>query len=125
MEATLKKYNLDEMPAITVTVGENKTSVMFRVSDQGGGVDPLLKDDLFSLIQGARRNLQHFTGNLYFAAKLDDEKPHLRLGMSLALSKIYANYWGGDLELTSIDGFGTDIYLSLSKGYHQAENLTL
>jgi hypothetical protein len=38
------------------------------------------------------------------------------------MSKLYANYWGGDISLYSMDGFGTDIYLSLAIG-HQLENL--
>lgn len=125
MEATLKNSSHNSLPQIMVTVGESESSIMFRVSDQGGGIDPNMKESVFSLINGAQRNLSHFSEDLHLAGKLDDERPHLNLGIGLALSKIYANYWGGDLDLTSINGFGTDIYLSLSKGYNQAENLNL
>lgn len=125
MEATLKNCPQVDLPEIIVTVGESESSIMFRVSDQGGGIDPSVKHSVFSLIKGAERNLEHFNGDLQLAGKVDDERPHLNLGISLALSKIYANYWGGDLDLTSVNGFGTDIYLSLSKGYNQAENLNL
>jgi pyruvate dehydrogenase kinase 2/3/4 len=125
MEATIKNCPRENLPQIMVTVGESESIIMFRVSDQGGGVDLNVKDSVFSLIKGAERNLDHFKGDLQFAGKLDDERPHLNLGISLALSKVYANYWGGDLDLTSVNGFGTDIYLSLSKGYNQAEKLNL
>lgn len=125
MEATLKNCPQDNLPQIMVTVGESESSIMFRVSDQAGGIEQNVKKSVFSLIRGAERNLDHFKEGLQLAGKVVDERPHLNLGISLALSKIYANYWGGDLDLTSVNGFGTDIYLSLSKGYNQAENLNL
>jgi sensor histidine kinase regulating citrate/malate metabolism len=125
MEATLKNCPQDNLPQIIVTVGESESSIMFRVSDQAGGIEQNVKKSVFSLIRGAERNLDHFKEGLQLAGKVVDERPHLNLGISLALSKIYANYWGGDLDLTSVNGFGTDIYLSLSKGYNQAENLNL
>ena len=125
MEATLKSCTDQNMPEINVTVGHSESSIMFRVSDQGGGIHPSIKESVFSLVKGPERNLNKFTSDLQMAGKLDDERPGLNLGISLALSKIYANYWGGDLDLASINGFGTDIYLSLSKGYNQVEKLNL
>ena len=34
--------------------------------------------------------------------------------MGLPLSRIYAQYWGGDLKITSAEGFGLDSYLHLN-----------
>merc|ERR1711972_1312059 len=36
-------------------------------------------------------------------------------GVGLTLSKLYAQYFGGDLRILSLDGFGTDVYLHLSR----------
>lgn len=41
--------------------------------------------------------------------------PHPRLGIGLPMSNIYATYFGGSLELVSLDGYGTDVYLRLPR----------
>ncbi|KAJ3147688.1 hypothetical protein HDU86_007937 [Geranomyces michiganensis] len=41
--------------------------------------------------------------------------PGLRLGLGLPMSKVYANYWGGDIEVISLDGYGVDAYVALRK----------
>ncbi|KIL70033.1 hypothetical protein M378DRAFT_183638 [Amanita muscaria Koide BX008] len=40
---------------------------------------------------------------------------HPRLGIGLPMSNIFATYFGGKLELVSLDGWGTDAYLRLPK----------
>lgn len=41
--------------------------------------------------------------------------PIAGFGYGLPLSRLYARYWGGELSLTSMEGYGTDAYLHLSK----------
>jgi len=41
--------------------------------------------------------------------------PHLRIGIGLPMSNIFATYFGGSLELVSMDGYGTDVYLRLPR----------
>lgn len=36
----------------------------------------------------------------------DGVNPHPRIGIGLPMSNIYANYFGGSLELVSLDGYG-------------------
>ena len=44
------------------------------------------------------------------------------MGYGLPVSKCYARYFGGDLNLLSVEGFGTDAYLYLNKlGNHLNE----
>jgi hypothetical protein len=113
----------DSLPSIGVTIGHWKNSIMFRVSDQGGGIHPSIKDSIFSFSVNAQRNLQHFQTAPRLAAKMgEDSRAPFPLGISLAMSKVYANYWGGDIEMTTLDGFGTDCYVSLSAG-NQLENV--
>ncbi|KAF9485330.1 alpha-ketoacid dehydrogenase kinase [Pholiota conissans] len=40
---------------------------------------------------------------------------HPRIGIGLPMSYIYATYFGGKLELVSLDGWGIDVYLRLPK----------
>ncbi|KAF9457009.1 branched-chain alpha-ketoacid dehydrogenase [Collybia nuda] len=41
--------------------------------------------------------------------------PHPRIGIGLPMSNIFSTYFGGSLELVSLDGWGTDVYLRLPK----------
>ncbi|EPQ59265.1 alpha-ketoacid dehydrogenase kinase [Gloeophyllum trabeum ATCC 11539] len=41
--------------------------------------------------------------------------PHPRIGIGLPMSNIFARYFGGSLELISLDGWGTDAYIRLPK----------
>ncbi|TFK55739.1 alpha-ketoacid dehydrogenase kinase N-terminal domain-containing protein [Heliocybe sulcata] len=41
--------------------------------------------------------------------------PHPRIGIGLPMSNIFATYFGGSLELVSLDGWGTDVYVRLPK----------
>ncbi|KAL1302963.1 hypothetical protein AAFC00_003281 [Neodothiora populina] len=46
---------------------------------------------------------------------LTGRHPDLRLGIGLPMSRIYAEYWAGSLELHSLEGYGVDAFLSISK----------
>ena len=41
--------------------------------------------------------------------------PIAGFGYGLPLSRLYARHFGGELSLTSMEGYGTDAYLHLSK----------
>merc|ERR1712007_337425 len=44
-------------------------------------------------------------------------------GVGLSLSRLYAQYFGGDLQIISLDGYGTDVYLYVSRLGSGCENL--
>ena len=41
------------------------------------------------------------------------------LGFGLPLSRVHARYFGGDLKLVSMQGYGVDVYLTLKRLEHQ------
>lgn len=57
-------------------------------------------------------------------ASLSSRPPDLRLGMGLPLSKVYAEYWAGTLALHSLEGYGVDVFLQISKLGNKNEQLT-
>jgi len=50
--------------------------------------------------------------------------PNLCLGIGLPMSRIYAEYWAGSLELHSLEGYGVDAFLQISKLGNRNEQLT-
>lgn len=55
---------------------------------------------------------------------LTSRPPNLRLGIGLPMSRIYAEYWAGSLEIHSLEGYGTDAFFQISKLGNKNEQLT-
>ena len=55
---------------------------------------------------------------------LTSRPPNLRLGMGLPMSRVYAEYWAGSLELHSLEGYGVDAFLQISKLGNKNEQLS-
>jgi pyruvate dehydrogenase kinase 2/3/4 len=138
-------------PPIEITICEAPQHVIIRVSDQGGGIPREVLPYIWSFAKGPRsekrlENLHHVPK---MAATLQELKtdldsdmprahsthssslsslasrpPNLRLGMGLPLSRIYAEYWAGSLELQSLRGYGVDAFLQISKLGNKNEQLT-
>lgn len=51
--------------------------------------------------------------------------PQLKLGMGLPLSRVYAEYWDGQIDLYSLEGYGCDVFLRISRLGNQMERLHL
>lgn len=138
-------------PPIEITICEAPQHVIIRVSDQGGGIPREILPHLWSFSKGPRsqkrlENLHHvpkMAATLQeIKASTDSSTPHshsthssslsslasrppdLRLGMGLPLSRIYAEYWAGSLELQSLRGYGVDAFLQISKLGNKNEQLT-
>lgn len=58
-------------------------------------------------------------------SSLSSRPPNLRLGMGLPLSRVYAEYWAGSLEVHSLEGYGVDAFLQISKLGNKNEQLTM
>lgn len=142
-------------PPIEVTVCEAPQHVIIRVSDQGGGIPRDILPYLWSFSKGPRshQRLENLHQVPKMAATLQEVKvddlpqgeasgphghshgsslaslssrpPNLRLGMGLPLSRVYAEYWAGSLEVHSLEGYGVDAFLQISKLGNKNEQLTM
>lgn len=134
------------LPPIEVLICEAPQQVVIRISDQGGGIPRDILPYLWSFNKGPRS--QERLANLRQVpalaatmqemqipngsrdrprdsslASLSTRDPKLRLGMGLPMSKVYAEYWAGGLELHSLEGYGVDAFLQISKLGNQNEQL--
>ena len=57
-------------------------------------------------------------------AKINErEKMALRLGIGLPMSRVYVEYWGGNINVVTMEGYGTDAYVTLPRLGTQNENI--
>ena len=134
----LRNGGLGEPAPIRATIVARPDIMNVRISDQGGGLrssSSQTAHDMFSFSHvrnatrlhderlGALRQLSSSGRGL--RATVDEQlarwkegtdRPLVgRMGLGLPLSNIYATYFGGSLDLVSMDGWGTDVYLRLPR----------
>ncbi|KAA1472359.1 mitochondrial pyruvate dehydrogenase [Dentipellis sp. KUC8613] len=114
LRAVVERYgrdNEDRLPPIKVIVVEGKEDITIKISDEGGGIPrsaiPLIWTYMYTTMEGQGID-QDFQAS-------DFKAPMAGFGYGLPLSRLYARYFGGDLRLISMDGFGTDVYIHLNR----------
>ncbi|KAG6915030.1 hypothetical protein DXG01_013821 [Tephrocybe rancida] len=114
LRAVVERYGLGddtEYPPIKVVVVEGKEDITIKISDEGGGISrsaiPLIWTYMYTTMEGQGIN-QDFQAS-------DFQAPMAGFGYGLPLSRLYARYFGGDLRLIAMDGFGTDVYIHLNR----------
>ncbi|KAJ5947606.1 hypothetical protein N7466_000621, partial [Penicillium verhagenii] len=151
VQAVIEKYHNSSQPPppIQVLICETPQHVIMRISDQGGGIPREILPYLWSFSKGPRTQtrLENLGRVPAMAATMQELKvsgrkaelggyhegsldsltsrhPNLRLGMGLPMSRVYAEYWAGSLELHSLEGYGVDAFLQISKLGNKNEQVT-
>lgn len=114
LRAVVERYgveNEDNFPPIKVIVVEGREDLTIKVSDEAGGIPrsevPLVWTYTYTTAQ---------SDDLDPAFDQSDfQAPMAGFGYGLPLARLYARYFGGDLKLISMEGYGTDVYLSLNR----------
>ncbi|XP_067570711.1 pyruvate dehydrogenase kinase, isozyme 2 isoform X2 [Pseudorca crassidens] len=104
MRATVESHESSlTLPPLKVMVALGEEDLSIKMSDRGGGV-PLRKiERLFSYMYSTAPTPQPGTGGTPLAG----------FGYGLPISRLYAKYFQGDLQLFSMEGFGTDAVIYL------------
>mmetsp|Transcript_16043 Transcript_16043/g.64780 ORF Transcript_16043/g.64780 Transcript_16043/m.64780 type:complete len:469 (+) Transcript_16043:743-2149(+) len=109
-----------DLPPIKVVVadGEANEDVALKVSDEGGGIPRSHMPRVWSyLFTTASHDVQRrgFDDAASGVASDFVGAPLAGLGYGLPISRAYARYFGGDVTLMSMEGFGTDAFVYLSR----------
>lgn len=109
----------DEFPPIKVIVVQGAEDITIKISDEGGGIPRsavgLVWTYMYTTAKAQRLD-QDFEGT-------DFKAPLAGFGYGLSIARLYAQYFGGNLKLISMEGYGTDVYLHLSRLYTSGEPL--
>ncbi|KAJ2003069.1 [Pyruvate dehydrogenase (acetyl-transferring)] kinase isozyme 2 [Coemansia thaxteri] len=101
----------EHYPTIKVVVAEGNEDITIKVSDEGGGIPRSAMEQVWTYMYTTAQTPMldpEFD-------KSDFKAPLAGFGYGLPLSRLYARYFGGDLKLISMEGYGTDAYLHLSR----------
>ncbi|KAL7555372.1 hypothetical protein ACA910_022359 [Epithemia clementina (nom. ined.)] len=117
MRATVEWHGIDaDFPPIKVVIadGAENEDVVIKVSDEGGGITRSNMKKIWSyLFTTADSSIQE--GMVSFENDNGIEAPLAGLGYGLPISRSYCRYFGGDLSIMSMEGFGTDAFVYLMK----------
>jgi pyruvate dehydrogenase kinase 2/3/4 len=121
------------LPTVLVVLVRGEEDITIRVSDEGGGIPRSQMNNMFSFLHStapsaldspgsSARDRGHVQAGQMRATS--QNTPVLAgWGVGLPLSRTYARYFGGDLDIKSMDGYGTDAYLHLNILGDGCENL--
>jgi len=135
MRATMEKHfasdgddysDIDDVPPINVVIADSleNEDVVIKISDEGGGIPRSNMRHIWSyLFTTASPSVQEKLTSLDDDNTGDDEavqdhsihSPLAGLGYGLPISRSYARYFGGDLSIMSMEGYGTDCFLHLKR----------
>ncbi len=105
----VRLQNLNQVPRMAATMQE------LRVHDKGNQSDADSLQRVESITSAGKESS---------LSSLTSRPPDLRLGIGLPMSRIYAEYWAGSLELHSLEGYGVDAFLQIPKLGNKNEQLT-
>jgi pyruvate dehydrogenase kinase 2/3/4 len=122
LRAVVETHGADkeEFPVTQVIVSEGREDITIKISDEGGGIPrssiPLVWTYMYTTVDQTPNLDPDFN-------KSDFKAPMAGFGYGLPISRLYARYFGGDLKLISMEGYGTDVYLHLNRLSSSSEPL--
>ena len=120
LRATCEHHGVSgSMPMVKVVIadGENNEDVVIKISDEGGGIRRSHMPRIWSYLFTTAEPAFGGAGHELFSSVGDHgtDSPLAGLGYGLPISRSYARYFGGDLNLMSMEGYGTDAFLHLPR----------
>ncbi|KAJ3185248.1 hypothetical protein HDU85_001298 [Gaertneriomyces sp. JEL0708] len=102
-------------PAVEIAICKSPEEVVIRIRDQGGGVNskdlPHIWDYSFTTVPKYDDSEGIFATQSRIDMQTGVGGPMAGLGFGLPMSRIYARYFGGSLEVRSVTGHGCDVFL--------------
>lgn len=116
------------LPKIEVIVVHGEEDVTIKISDRGGGIPRSEMRSIWTFMYSTAPAPASAEGETSLAptvtrAQLGRTGAIAGYGVGLPMSRLYARYFGGDLDIKSVEGLGTDCYLFLPKLGTNCENL--
>jgi len=102
-----------DLPEIRGTIAVNRTDFTIRISDRGKGITPDAMRKIFDYHFTTSGKKNRDSGGMPNLNPNYDDKGLAGYGIGLPVSRAYAEYLGGSLQIKPLHGIGSDVYLTL------------
>eukprot|EP00585_Thalassiosira_rotula_P010848 CAMPEP_0196137850 /NCGR_PEP_ID=MMETSP0910-20130528/5699_1 /TAXON_ID=49265 /ORGANISM="Thalassiosira rotula, Strain GSO102" /LENGTH=584 /DNA_ID=CAMNT_0041398367 /DNA_START=285 /DNA_END=2039 /DNA_ORIENTATION=- len=115
-------HDAPSLPPIQVIVTKGEEDVTIKIADRGGGMPRSVTNRIWTFAHSTLSKERRALEDKYDFGKDEGSGAHIR-GFGLPLARIYARYFGGEVTIKSIEGYGVDAYLYLPVLGVACENL--
>ncbi|ORZ29142.1 hypothetical protein BCR44DRAFT_1397699, partial [Catenaria anguillulae PL171] len=116
-----KSENLSAPPPVTLLIVNGSEDLCFKVSDKGPGLSQRQLAQVFNFVvaKSPEANSPCTAADVTQPAVCRLLQQH---AVSLSLARVHAQYFGGDLDMVSMQNYGSDTYLHLRKDTAQTSS---
>lgn len=112
IEASTPENDLTEKP-IEVTIVRKDDEMQIRVRDYGGGIAPAVEERMYDYSYSTVTEKVKDTGAEAYMIPGEDVNNVSGMGFGLPMCKAYIDMFDGGLDVQSLLGWGTDVYIKL------------
>mmetsp|Transcript_86548 Transcript_86548/g.232033 ORF Transcript_86548/g.232033 Transcript_86548/m.232033 type:complete len:325 (-) Transcript_86548:132-1106(-) len=103
------------IPPVSIELQKGDVHIIIKISDQGGGIPKHMQKEVWQYgWTDAWRGDDDDAGDFMWQERMARRKELAGYGFGLALTKLHAQYFGGDVYMQALPGHGTDMYVLLN-----------
>lgn len=106
--------NLLTQKPVEVTIVRNDNELQIRIRDFGGGIPPAVEEKMFDYSYSTVAEKKNDTGAEAYVLPGEHVNNVSGMGFGLPMCKAYMEMFGGRLDIQSLWGWGTDVYIKLT-----------
>lgn len=115
-------HDAPSLPPIKVVVTKGEEDVTIKIADRGGGMPRSATNRIWTFAHSTLNKESRTQEDSYDFGRDEFTGSHIR-GFGLPMTRIYARYFGGEVTIKSLEGYGVDAYLYLPVLGVACENL--
>ncbi|CAE8587145.1 unnamed protein product, partial [Polarella glacialis] len=105
-----------KIPNVVVELQKGDVHVIIKISDQGGGMPKKLQEEAWEYGWSTANSMEDSDdpSSAWDSSSKAWRKELAGFGFGLPLTRLHAQYFGGDVFMQAMPGHGTDMYLLLN-----------
>ena len=124
LRATIETHqDSDSLPPVKVIIADGAEDITIKISDEGGGIPRSGMDKIWTYMYTTANTPSEKLMEMENMRNRNRPDPIAGFGFGIPLTATYARYFGGELTIIGMDGYGTDAYLHLCKLGNKKEHI--
>lgn len=113
IETSTLDNDLTEKPIEVTIIQSDEEKLEIRIRDFGGGIAPDVEAKMFEYSYSTAEEIKHDNGSEAYMLPGEDTNNVCGMGFGLPLCRAYMEMLDGRLDIQSLWGWGTDVYIKL------------